>query len=318
MTSGDLRDAFLDDTLERADHRILVREVTIRPGMCGHNALFVGQIGDWTWDAVSRLCGINAFRAVDGLGNPTYLSFYFYQMLGDRRFHPRSPTFGDRLQVVSTCYGFGSESVLTLHRIAHADRNVAPQLTAEELFCARQPGCLYVQNVNRWIQRGASGNKELYLAAPVGFLNAHLEKVSPELSPRLAYDIARRTGVFAPDAGLGPAGEWMGPYEVDAARDLNGVGLLCFASYFMIADGALAKVWRALGRSDQSFLERIVVDTRVCFLGNAEPGARLAVRLRRSAGSSRGVATERFDIQIVEEDAQRLLAVVALQCEERR
>jgi probable biosynthetic protein (TIGR04098 family) len=316
MTNGASHETLQDDVMDRVDQHTIHREVTVKPGMCGHNALLVGQIGDWTWDAVSRLCGINAFRAADDQGNATYLAFYFYQILGDRSFHPRSASFGDRVQVVSTCYGFGAESVLTLHRIAGADRGLPPKVTAEEVVRARHPGCLYVQNVNRWIQRRASGNKDLCVAAPLGFHLAQLEKLPPELSPRLAYDIARRAGAFALDLGFQVVGEWTFPYEVDLARDLNGVGLLCFATYFSIADGSLAKVWRALGRSNQSFLDRLVVDTRICFLGNANPGAPLVVRVRQSEAAPDGPA-ERFDIQIVEQETQRLLAIVALDCEER-
>nr|ASV46896.1 hypothetical protein [uncultured bacterium] len=316
MSGSQPRHALHADSLVRVDERTLLREVLVKPGMCGHNALLVGQIGDWTWEAVSELCGLNVFQAADAEGSPTYLSFYYYQVLGDRAFHLRTPTFGDRLQVVSTCYGLGSESVLTLHRLSHAGRGLPPKVSVEELLNARIPECLYVQNVNRWIRRGVTGNKELYAAAPVGFQQAHLATPAPELSPRIAYDAARRRGAFASEAGERPAGEWTLPYEVDLARDLNGVGLLCFATYFSIADGALAKVWRLLGRSDRSFLDRLVVDTRLCFLGNAEPGTQLSVQLRRSVRGE-AEAVERFDIQIIEEESQRMLAVVALTCDRR-
>lgn len=316
MSSIDPPDPIRTDTLERAGPRTLLREVTVKPGMCGHNALLISQIGDWTWEAVSRLCGVNAFRAADRAGNPTYLSFYFIQILGDRDFHLRTPTFGDCLQVVSTCYGFGSESIVTLHRLAHADRGLPPELSAEELLAVRHPGCLYVQTVNRWIRRGTRGNKELYTAAPIGFHHAHLEILPPTLSPRLAYDTARRRGEFASEAGFRPSCEWTMLYEVDAARDLNGVGLLCYATYFLITDSMLGKVWRLLGRSDRSFLDRVIVNTRVCFLGNTEPGTILAVRIRRSVKGPGDVA-ERFDVQIVEEDSRQILAVAALNCEER-
>jgi len=316
MSSSASSDNLRPDRLERVDRHTLLREVTIKPGMCGHNALLVGQIGDWTWETVSQVCGVNAFRAVDGAGKPTYLSFYFYQILGDREFHLRTPTFGDHLQVVSTCYGFGSESIVTLHRLASIDRGLPPKLSAEELLTARYPGCLYVQSVNRWIQRGSNGNRELYTAVPLGFRLARLETLPPALAPRLAYDTARRQGAFAPEAGFRGAGEWAMPYEVDAARDLNGVGLLCFATYFSITDSVLGKVWQLLGRSARSFLDRVVVDTRLCFLGNAEPGTSLTVRMRRSIGDPWD-ARERFDAQIIEEDSQRMLAVAALSCEGR-
>ena len=95
----------------------LTRREVVRPGMCGHNSLFVGQVGDWTWDAVSALCDMDALRATDPSGAATYLSFYYYRVRGSRRFHLRTPSFGDRLRVTSRLFDFGSESILTLHRI---------------------------------------------------------------------------------------------------------------------------------------------------------------------------------------------------------
>ncbi|MDB4988402.1 MAG: bifunctional acetyltransferase/decarboxylase lnmk2 from the leinamycin biosynthetic pathway [Myxococcaceae bacterium] len=305
-------EAVASDTRRQIDGHTIVREVTVTPAMCGHNALLVGQIGDWTWDTVSRLCGINAFRAADGEGHPTYLSHYFYQVLGGRELHLRSLTFGDRIQVLSTCYGFGSESVLTIHRLASVAHDLPAELSIGELLHARRPKCLYVQNVNRWIQRGESGNQQLHTASPLGFQKAHLPTLSAEESPRLVYDLARRQGAFVAPPGSRSAGEWTVRYTVDAARDLNGVGLLCFASYFAIVDGALAHVWRELGRTERSFMDRLVVDTRLCFLGNAEAGTRLAIRVRRAMHGH----AERFDMQLVEEASQRMLAVAALDLEE--
>src|SRR5437588_4159289 len=98
----------------------VTRTEVVRPAMCGHNALFVGQIGDWTWDAVSALCGTDVLRARNRAGTPTYLSFYYYRIRGSRRFHLRTPTFGDTLHVASRLFDFGSEAVLTLHRIARS------------------------------------------------------------------------------------------------------------------------------------------------------------------------------------------------------
>ena len=42
----------------------LTRREIVRPGMCGHNSLFVGQVGDWTFEVeavegnrITRLLG---------------------------------------------------------------------------------------------------------------------------------------------------------------------------------------------------------------------------------------------------------------------
>jgi probable biosynthetic protein (TIGR04098 family) len=58
-------------------------------------------------------------------------------------------------------------------------------------------------------------------------------------------------------------------YQVSASRDLNGVGLLYFASYFSIVDWAVLSMWRSLGRTARSFLRRRVLDRQLCFFANA-------------------------------------------------
>ncbi|WP_211517417.1 LnmK family bifunctional acyltransferase/decarboxylase [Pseudoduganella buxea] len=299
-----------EDTVGLADAATVVRELVVKPAMCGPNARLVAQIGDWTWDTVSRLCGVDAFCASDAQGVPTYLSFYYYELSGDAGFHLRTPTFGDRLQVVSTCYGFGAESILTLHRLAPLERGLPPTLTAQELHEQRHAGCLYVRTFNRWIQRGEAGNRDLQSAAPHGFQHQHLPQAPAQYSPRLAYDGARRQGGFTP-AGVLPREACTLDYEVDMGRDLNGVGLLYFASYFDIIDSALARMWRRMGRTDSSFLARLLARQRVVFLGNTDAGAALSIELQRwvDAGDA---AHEMFTVRVLERDTGRLLAIAEL------
>lgn len=299
-----------EDTVWLAGPHTVVRELVVKPAMCGPNARLVGQIGDWTWDTVSRLCGIDAFRASDAGGTPTYLSFYYYELLGDAAFHLRTPTFGDRLQVVSTCCDFGAESILTLHRLAPLEHDLPPLLTAHELHEQRRPGCLYVRTFNRWIQRGDAGNRELHSAAPQGFRHQHLPQPAAQHSPRLAYDAARRQGGFVP-AGAEPRESCTLDYEVDMGRDLNGVGLLYFASYFEIVDSALARMWRRMGRSDDAFLARVLASQRMVFLGNTDAGAALSIELRRWVAAD-DAARESFTVRVLERDTGRLLAIAEL------
>ena len=169
-----------------------------------------------------------------------------------------------------------------------------------------------MQNFNRWIRRGSVGNGDLRKASPEGFRHAHLETLPLAYSPRKAYDSARAKGEFPRDRPLELAGRWELPYEIDMARDLNGVGLLCFASYFAIADACLAKVWRRLDRSVDAFLRRVVIDHRLCFLGNADAGTPLVVKVARWTDAV--MAKERFDLRLIEAATGRLLAVVALEC----
>lgn len=300
-----------NELFSSVENNTTVRNVTIKPAMCGHNSLFVGQIGDWTWETVNQLCDVNTFKAVDVQGTPTYLSFFYYHIIGDKTFNLRTPTFGDQLQIISTCFDFGSESILTLHRITKKEQELPSTFSINEFFVNRYPGCLYVQNFNRWVQRGVGGNKELYTASPLNFRYGHLDKLTPEYSPRNVYDFARRNGAFVHEESYQLMNEWTESYEIDMARDLNGVGLLYFASYFSIVDTVLGKVWRQMNRTVSSFLDRVELEKQFCFLGNTEAGVLLTIQIRRYM-SEKDNNNERFDIQVIERETQRMLAIVAL------
>ncbi len=299
--------------IERVSQDTLRQEVTVKPGMCGRNSLFVGQVGDWTWDAVSEVCGVNAFSARDAGGAPTYLSFYYYRLRGSLRAHPDAWGFGDRLEVLSRVFGFGSESVLTLHRIRPLADGVAPArvLDPDEFHRYSDPDTLYVHNFNRWISRSRPGNRDLVTASPVGFRHDHLPTLAAELSPRRAYGAARASGTFhdPADAAWQPVVDrFEVSYPVDITRDINGVGLLYFAAYFSIVDRGLHALWQALGRSDESFLLRTVLDQQVCYLGNADTDSLLRLTLR-SWRSIAAPAEEIYNVVIEDEQSQRVIAI---------
>ncbi|GGP51537.1 LnmK family bifunctional acyltransferase/decarboxylase [Saccharothrix coeruleofusca] len=292
----------------------LVRTETASPGMCGPVSLFAGRVGDWTWDAVSALCGVDAYRAVDERGEPTYLSFYYYRIRGSRELHPTGIAFGDRLQVVSRVLDCGSESVLTVHRI-RVDTGAAPEpLDPDAFYGGPRPGDLLVENFNRWITRTRQhSNRDLARASPVGFRHDHLPAPPPAHSPRLACANARRGSFLAeppPDRWPAVRG-FTADYPVEAGRDLNGVGLLYFASYFAIVDWALLRLWRHLGRGVRDYLDRVVLDQRVCYLGNADGDA--VVRVRVDLWRKRDDQTDEL-VEVVLRDRRHgsLLAVCLL------
>jgi probable biosynthetic protein (TIGR04098 family) len=304
------------------DETSVSRTEVVRPAMCGHNSLLVGQIGDWTWDAVTALCGTDVLRARSPSGAPAYLSFYYYRIRGSRRFHLRTPTFGDRLHVRSQLFDLGSESVLTLHRIARSPAGEVAKdwrtggFGPEEFYAFDDESCLYVENLNRWITRPDDrSNRHLVPASPVDFRHRHLPLLPDAFSPRHACRRARSALTFldgadaARFAPIGPPLE--AEYPVDLARDLNGVGLLYFAAYFSIVDWALLRLWRRLGRSDRSFLERVVVDQQLCYLGNADADCVVAARVQRrqAAGDD---SQEVVDVVLRDRDTERLLAVCTL------
>lgn len=301
------------------DRSSVGRTEIVRPAMCGHNSLLAGQIGDWTWDAVSALCGVDALQARDAGGAPTYLSFCYLRIRGSRRFHMRTPSFGDRLHAATRLFDLGSESVLALHRIARspegqeerADAIVAPE--PGRFYARPDDGCLHVESFNRWISRsGERTNRDLVRGSPAGFRHRHLATLPEERSPRLACRRARSALTFREGdfRDLGPDVEV--EYRVDPARDLNGVGLLYFATFFSIVDWALLQLWRRLGRSDQAFLRRVVVDQQLCYLGNADAGAVLVASVRRCAPAGDD-SRELVDVVLRDREDERLLAVSTLE-----
>lgn len=264
------------------DDATTVRTELVTPAMCGPNSLFVGQLGDWTWDAVSLLCGTNAYDALDASGRPTYLSFYYFRVRSGGRFHPLAITFGDRLQVVSKVFGCGSESVLTLHRVRREDGREPEPIEPDDFYRYDDESCVYVENFNRWIARSRpDSNHALASSSPVGFRHQHLPTMPDRYSPRGAYSRARTHHSFGPAEAVTdrPEASFTVDYPVEPSRDLNGVGLLYFASYFSMVDWGLLRLWRHRGRADRTFLGRSVLDHQLCLLGNADADAVIRIEL---------------------------------------
>src|SRR5579872_5481226 len=189
----------IEDGFDALDATSVYRQVTIKPAMSGHNSLFVGQIGDWTWDAVTALCGTNVYSATNASGAPTYLAFYYFHLKGSPAFHFKGLTFGDRLDVVSTPFNFGSESILTLHRIQkEKPEEIAGQpIDLEEFYDCPKDDCLYVETFNRWIARSRDkSNQDLVRSSPVDFKYEHLCSLPDRYSPRLVCGNARINNTF--------------------------------------------------------------------------------------------------------------------------
>jgi len=130
----------------------------------------------------------------------------------------------------------------------------------------------------------------------------------------LAYDLARRTGTFhdlnSPDYEP-VVEEFVLDYTIDAARDLNGVRLVFFASFASIIDSSLLKLWKHLGRDVESFLNRVVRDRQICYTANAENDSNLRLTFRswRRRDDPR---EEIFNVVIREPARDRLVLVSTL------
>lgn len=258
-----------DGWLERAE--------VVTPAMCGHNSLFIGQLGDWTWDAVGAACRTDPYTAVGADGNPAYLSFAYFRVKASSGLCAEQLSFGDRLRIRSKVLSCAGDSVLTLHLVSR-DQEIPAGATArpavrgvEEFFRYDTPGCIHVENFNRWIQRsGQDTNHGLRRATPAGFQVRHLERVTAEHTPRRVCAEARKMAGFRSEGEPAPQARLGLTYRVDASRDLNGAGLLYFASYFSIVDWAVLRMWHSLGRPPRRYLRRLVLDRQLCFVANAD------------------------------------------------
>ncbi|MDB1089746.1 biosynthesis cluster domain-containing protein [Streptomyces sp. ACA25] len=293
------------------------RDVVVTPGMCSGGSLIFGRIGDWTWQVVGDSCGMNVHGARTADGDPAYLSFYYFHVRGGEVIHPHGLTFGDELSVMSRAFRFGTQSVITLHRMSPAGLELAEgALDPAEVYEHPHPDCLYAETFNRWIARTSAGsNRNLAQVVPPGFSHHDLPLLPNEYSPRSLVGRARATGTFYPsgppachEAGSAQTFE----YVLDVVRDLNGAGLMYFASYFSVFDTVLLHLWRSLGRTDEQFLRRKVTDQKIGYFGNADPGAVFTITARR------WWSTERRDIEIADMAMHdtatgQLIAVTALE-----
>jgi probable biosynthetic protein (TIGR04098 family) len=307
------------NSVRMLDDSSLSRHVIVAPGMCGGGSLIFGRIGDWTWEAVAAACRTNVHGARNPDGDPAYLSFYYFHVRGGRTIHPHGLAFGDELQVSSRVFEFGSQSVLTLHRLAPAGLGLADvPLAPEEFYERPHPDCLYAENFNRWISRSRPGhNGRLVEVAPPDFSYRHLPRLPNNHSPRTFVGRSREAGSFYPGGVPGFSVVEQSDaytYELDVARDLNGAGLVYFAAYFSIFDTALLSLWRSLGRSDAQFLRRKVTDQKLAYFGNADADAVFSITARRWRSATRP-EIEIADMAMRDVGTGRLLAIAGIEIE---
>ena len=255
------------------------RKEVVTLGMCGENSLFTGHIGDWTWDTVARLCNVNPYTAKNNNGEPTYLSFCYYNIEGHGATHLRSFGIGSEIEVVSSVYKCDSVSLHTIHRIGKVSQITSEPVTIEEVHDYPQPNCLYIENYNRWISRTCEDNNELLSKMqPQNYKYEHLPQIPDKYVPWKVYRKAITNNTFFDNkTGYDLISQFSTTSEVNIARDINGVGLLYFAAYFNIFDEAILMSWLSLGGDKRSFLHKKIIDQKICYLGNCNYDTNLNV-----------------------------------------
>lgn len=136
---------------------------------------------------------------------------------------------------------------------------------------------------------------QVFDAGPLSVLTVHRIRPVTELDP----EVGEPTG---PEVTV--------EHDVDLVDDVNGAGLLYFASFLSVVERVQLRRWRSLGRSGRSFLERRVSSFRICYLGNADLDTTLSIQLRTSS-DPRDATWEKSDLQVRDVCTNRTVAVVS-------
>jgi epothilone synthetase B len=266
------------------------RSLTVPLSMSGPESRWIAAVGDWSWDFVNRHCGVNVFHARNSEGKPSYLAFCYIRMLGSHSFPCNAIPLGAELDLTSTGFRGSSESLSVVHQIRRKDAPFTSRPSYDDLLSAPDESSLHIETFNRWLVRSQEhDNADLSRSAPPEFRNEHLPPIPDALHPWRRYRPALDRLSFHCDddpweEAAPPAAQ---PYLVDPDRDLNGVSLLYFATYFdLFQVGARDAAIRA-GLSPVMFRQRAVLEQEVVYAGNANAGEQLEIlsRARRHGAS---------------------------------
>ena len=99
------------------------RKVVVELGLCGHNSLFIGRMGDWIWKSVEIITGVDVLRAMTKENIPSYLAYIYFHIKDGNKLHLKNLRLGDNLEIVTSIYGLDEESILSLSRISYEGKS---------------------------------------------------------------------------------------------------------------------------------------------------------------------------------------------------
>lgn len=301
--------SYLDKYTKMLSKNTILRREIVSLGMCGENSLFVGRIGDWTWDVVARLCEVNPYNAKNKNNEPTYLSFCYYHIQGSSSIHLRSFGIGSELDILSSLYKCDPVSLHTVHRICQScDSTNDEQVTMSEIYNNPRKNCLYVENYNRWISRAHLGdNEDLLKIQPQDYKYEHLPQIPEEYAPWNVYRRAITNNTFWEEGKNDHlVHQHTSTYKINITRDINGVGLLYFATYFTIFEEAILQLWLSMGKEKHSFIVKKIVDQKICYLGNCNYNTNLTIQSKAWKKDSEYI----FNAVICRENDGQTIAVI--------
>jgi probable biosynthetic protein (TIGR04098 family) len=223
-------------------------------------------LGDLHWRLIAAALRQRPRDIADAAGNRLY------------------PTF-TRLRFVSDVplTGYGEGETLTLHS---ALSHFGPGIFFSEASVAGEEGRrLRVELMSSFAWRGAAGNIDLQRGQPV------LPDDCPAIALEAMPEFGRRYRERRESRDALPPVLARERYELVPAYDINGVGLLYYAAYPMIADICEA---RAAGRDAAAVMASSTVERDICYFANADAGAGLEWRLhaREASGSTASIVRD--------------------------
>lgn len=233
--------------------------------LCGlSESWLLKALGDWHWRLIGAALQARPVAITDSFGNRLYPAFTRLRFVSNRPLAAFEE--GERLDIEASLSRYGAGIFFSSIAIAGAEgRTIAAELMST--FALRS---------------AAGGNGQLLRGQPL--------LPDPCAAPALAEmprfgaaygEKRRRKDLVQPILARCS-------YELLPQYDINGVGLVYYAAYPMMADICQMRVhaegtaW-ATGTS--------VVARDICYFANADPGAILEWRLHRDAGGD-GLATE--------------------------
>lgn len=221
-------------------------------------------LGDWHWRLIGRALGTRPADIADGFGNRLYPTFTRVAFTASAPLGAFEE--GERLDVRASLSRYGTGLFFSSVRLDGASgRSIEAEL------------------MSSFAQRGASGGNEGLLRGQPLLPEACAAPALREMPAFGRVYAERRRSRDAARPVL--ASVW---YDILPQHDINGVGLLYYAAYPMIAEICRMR----LADDPAGWATRTSTIARdICYFANADPGARLEWRLHRDEGGE-GLATE--------------------------
>lgn len=267
----------------------LETSVEISMPLLGQNGLaespLLMRVADLRWQHMGAVAHILTRDVVDAEGDRLYAAVFFVETC----FPPARPmgTFveNDRISVISTLTRFGTSMLDGLHYIFPFEASPAEKVVPANAAEALTRGIPSVRISNSFVKK-REGAGWLKKSRPAGDGFTRIREVGEPPSSHAEATAVREGGQFfevPPTYTALTAEPVVVPYEIQPDRDMNGAGLLYFAMYPAIMDGAERRVLSDAGPftlSDELIDRRTLVHRKIAYFSNAPARDRVLSTIR--------------------------------------